>query len=143
MAAAGSVVAPAMAARWDPVQERWVTECSAAPGFNHGKAVSGFQPWAGPANGDGGWVGVRTADPYYGAYVDTNNPSVTVVAWQSWYDSTPMPPGVGVLQGPWFIDMSVTAGANGVHTCNTNHNFPPTRPPLPTVPRVPETQPAH
>ncbi|MDQ1445489.1 MAG: hypothetical protein QOI20_1953 [Acidimicrobiaceae bacterium] len=130
LAGAGAVVAPAMAAHYDPGRDGWVTDCSAVPGFDSSRAVSGFQPWAGTGTGSGTWYGVRSGDPYYVANVnpDANNPSATVAVWQPWYDATPQ--AAGLVQGPWFIDMSVTVDRNGPHVCNGNSNFPPVHKPV-------------
>ena len=140
MAAAGTLVAPAMGARWDPNQDRWITECSGVPPYNSSQSVSGFQPWAGPANGNGNFYGIRSGDPYYIAYVDPQNQVVHAAVWQPWYDGTPH--AGGLVQGPFMVDMSVTVDRGGARYCNTNHNVPPAKTPVP-VPRVPESQPAH
>lgn len=132
VASAGAVVAPAMGARWDPVKKQWIIECGAVPAYESNKSTYGWEAWAGPANGNGTWYGARSGDSYYVASVDPTNQKATVYLWQPWHDSTAYPGGV--VQGPFFFDMSVTAGRSGVSYCNTNHRVPPTNPQPPAPP---------
>jgi hypothetical protein len=113
----GALAIPAHAAHWDPNTQTWVIDCSSAPAYNPKTppSVSGWDVFAGPADGAGTWIGIRAQDPYAVAHYDTNAKSASVGVWQPWYGNDVAPP---VLFGPMFVDAGVSVNGGAANPAN-------------------------